>query len=501
MGVGFFRTLQGPPSHGGDSVAEFFPAYPLVLPRRRPSETWLNSASPGWMDGAYDPPICYHSHEEVLETLREFRPDHPLLLASRSAPIPDMGLSTSLASSALPQAPALGDGHLVSVTMAYSLAEPGKGSKASKSVLKKHRNAKIDYIKILELDRAGFICEIFWVHELSDQYSPGVHSGPPFKVWWPGSPGGKTGAMTINSDCDYSVMINALLKKNKNSCQVGIEFDIDTMDGFRIKKRVSPLPTTEGQDDDVELLYGTKVPRVEGYSAQEQLHGEIIVQLKQKWVCEKHQGEHGEPGACYVDSAGNHLGLNNRKLKIWASAIAAADATKHEPPNTLEFDGIRDGRLSSPVKSRGRGGPRRAFTPPPTTDPATLLVTAMIPFLTGLASGSASSGPVASVSSAPLVPSTPVRSKAVAAATFSPMPTPTSHLHACLADFARIKHIDLTQSESALVALDLTPDIIPNVPVTCLCEVINVVEGQIYKFQSFCKDWTDRLEEKKRHCL
>lgn len=66
------------------------------------------------------------------------------------------------------------------------------------------------------------------------------------------------------------------------------------------------------------------MPRLDGYGETEQLHGAIVLQLKQKWACEKHQGEHGEPGACYVDSAGNHLGLNNRKLKIWASAIVSS---------------------------------------------------------------------------------------------------------------------------------------------------------------------------------
>lgn len=66
------------------------------------------------------------------------------------------------------------------------------------------------------------------------------------------------------------------------------------------------------------------MPHLDGYGETEQLHGAIVLQLKQKWACEKHQGEHGEPGACYVDSAGNHLGLNNHKLKIWASAISSS---------------------------------------------------------------------------------------------------------------------------------------------------------------------------------
>lgn len=53
------------------------------------------------------------------------------------------------------------------------------------------------------------------------------------------SSGGKTGAVTIDSDRDYEVAVNAVSKKNKDSCQVGVEFDTDLMDGFRIKKRVS----------------------------------------------------------------------------------------------------------------------------------------------------------------------------------------------------------------------------------------------------------------------
>lgn len=146
-------------------------------------------------------------------------------------------------------------GHRVSITMVYSIAEPGKGSRAAKSVIKKYRNAKFDYIPILELNRKAFICEWLCVHDLLDQYSPGVHSGPSFKLWWAGSAyvfpfvllhyvylfssGSKTGAITVDSDHDYEVAIKALSKKNRDLCQVSIEFDTDCMEGFRIRKQVS----------------------------------------------------------------------------------------------------------------------------------------------------------------------------------------------------------------------------------------------------------------------
>ena len=54
-----------------------------------------------------------------------------------------------------------------------------------------------------------------------------------------------------------------------------------------------------------------------------QLHGNIILQLKAQWPCDKHHGEHGEAGFCYIDPNGNHLGLNMRKLKVWAAAIVS----------------------------------------------------------------------------------------------------------------------------------------------------------------------------------
>jgi hypothetical protein len=57
------------------------------------------------------------------------------------------------------------------------------------------------------------------------------------------------------------------------------------------------------------------------FSDQAQLHGAIIVQLTAKWPCAQHQGENGDVGHCYVAHNGDHVGLNNRRLKLWASAM------------------------------------------------------------------------------------------------------------------------------------------------------------------------------------
>ncbi len=115
--------------------------------------------------------------------------------------------------------------------------------------------------------------------------------------------------------------------------------------------------------------------------------------------------------------------MNPRRLALWASAIVrstagflyrssltshsylrqhANDATKHEPPNTIEFDGVRDGRVVA-VKPRGRSGPGAA-----STDNATsaMLIAAMVPLLTSLvdrnsvAVAAPSSGPSMSATAA-----------------------------------------------------------------------------------------------------
>jgi hypothetical protein len=53
--------------------------------------------------------------------------------------------------------------------------------------------------------------------------------------------GGKTGASTIENDHDFSVALANLMKKKKDACGVGVEFDLDNMEGFRIRKRVNIL--------------------------------------------------------------------------------------------------------------------------------------------------------------------------------------------------------------------------------------------------------------------
>ncbi|KIK42782.1 hypothetical protein CY34DRAFT_68804, partial [Suillus luteus UH-Slu-Lm8-n1] len=459
---------------------------------RCPSNGWINNG--GWVDGGINPPHFYLTHEECQHALYYHtgmteHPRMPEIQRSRirepAAPVtqpPALPIVINAIALDLPV------GHLVSILMNFSLHAQGPVTRGSKVIKKKSKLIKSDYIVLEGITRIDFITAYLSIHGLSDQFSPGVHSGPPFKLYWTGSVGGKGGATTIDNDHQFSVAMGALMKKNRTRCQAGVEFDVDEMDGYRIRNGVRPVLAPDLNNDEDELVLGTQVPQAAHFSEQDQLHGAIILQLKKKWPCAQHQGEHGDVGFCYVSANATHIGLNNRKLKIWAAAIAAADATKHEPPSTIDFDGVRDGHLLA-SKPRGRHGPYgQAVSAPSSNDATTLLMAAMLPLLTNL-----SQKRTRSVSSTP-----PRRSRQrMEIPALSPLPAAGSELHTCLCDFAEASGIDIMICEDTLMALELTPDVIPDVPVARLCELTDIVEGRIRKFQAYCKTWNARLDLKK----
>lgn len=52
-----------------------------------------------------------------------------------------------------------------------------------------------------------------------------------------------------------------------------------------------------------------------------------------------------------------------------------------------------------------------------------------------------------------------------------------TELQACVCDFLMVKGINVFDATPHLLELDLTPNIIHDVPVPCLIEVMGVVEG------------------------
>ena len=77
---------------------------------------------------------------------------------------------------------------LVSVTMHYSANTTGPSARGSKVITKKLKLTKSDNIPIdASSTRVAFVAAFLGVHDLSEMYSAGVHSGPNFKLYWTGS--------------------------------------------------------------------------------------------------------------------------------------------------------------------------------------------------------------------------------------------------------------------------------------------------------------------------
>lgn len=68
------------------------------------------------------------------------------------------------------------------------------------------------------------------------------------------------------------------------------------------------------------LTASSQVPSVSSFSSDERLNGEFILKLKAQWKCQRHHGEHGQPGYCYITPAGKCIPLNNHRFDAWAAA-------------------------------------------------------------------------------------------------------------------------------------------------------------------------------------
>ncbi|KIJ10550.1 hypothetical protein PAXINDRAFT_16468 [Paxillus involutus ATCC 200175] len=129
----------------------------------QPSEGWLRN--PAWI--------------EIAKAVRAAMP------AGAPAPLPSQPAAQEASVDAL-----LGrGGHLVSVCMVSSIVKR-TGGRNGKLMTKKDKTSKSDYIQVDGNSHMDFIKAFFCVHDLGDQFSPGIHSGPPFKLWWTGSSGG-----------------------------------------------------------------------------------------------------------------------------------------------------------------------------------------------------------------------------------------------------------------------------------------------------------------------
>ncbi|KAI8968142.1 hypothetical protein BD414DRAFT_429460, partial [Trametes punicea] len=331
-------------------------------------------------------------------------------------------------------------------------------------------------------------------HSLADQYAAGPHSGPSFKMWWMGIT--KTNAGTVETDEEFAVTLDAVLKK-RGCSGVSVESTFDSLAGFRVRKRALAAMGVVDCNDEDELSHDTKV----AYPDETQLHGGIILKLKRLHECHLHGGEHNKLGHCYKPEGGRpdrHVHLNNRRLKRWVAAIAAVEATKWIPPDSDDFNAVHNGQLSG-SKARGRSGPHQPLSLQPSASVLPTSNTTQVLFMGLISLFNCSCWPAASpvAYSAMNLPLTP-HHVMLALIPSSPIPPPAKELHQFLITFCAKKDIDLLTYEGALCALDHTPDIISRVSLSRLQEVMGAVEGRLIKLQIFAIEWTERLDEKRR---
>ncbi|KAG8685087.1 hypothetical protein FRC09_014970 [Ceratobasidium sp. 395] len=335
------------------------------------------------------------------------------------------------------------------------------------------------------------------LHELNDQFKASKDHCPGFKMWFTGINGGKNTAPTISDDKDLALLVGQLAasKKKPDEITVFILFDVDDLDAYRVRKRV---------------------PRLGDMDINTVLHGDFVLKLKAQHKCEEHRGEHGEPGYCYVWPNGQHLGLNHRRLTMWAAAMAAGEATRHAPPNVPEFDGPQ-GSGTVTVKQRGRvtAVPAPAPAPVPSTsasDATSVLIAAMVPLLTSLTQSVVDQSTKASTATpdTPKVPNPPADPPAnpppppvpTAAATQAHngsclgLPYVFSHNHTqdCVIAFKAESGIDVTEKLGALEHRDLTTDLLLEVPYDHLGGLLGLTEGKAIKFQIFCRHWVHNFK-------
>jgi len=72
------------------------------------------------------------------------------------------------------------------------------------------------------------------------------------------------------------------------------------------------------------LIINTQIPQVANFDDAVQVNGRFVMELKKKWPCATHLGEHGESGHCYVTPNGEHFRLNPLRLKMWAAAMVSS---------------------------------------------------------------------------------------------------------------------------------------------------------------------------------
>ncbi|KZV67232.1 hypothetical protein PENSPDRAFT_755088 [Peniophora sp. CONT] len=369
----------------------------------------------------------------------------------------------------------------------------------STKLVHKHATAQVpNKVAIIKFTRKGTVNTMLSVHDLQDRYVAGVNCGPPFKLYWAGSPGGKTNAPTVNTDAEWAILMDQLREARPSVKAVNIVFNIDGMQGHRATGAIGP----EIADKAAELTFGTRVPQVDNFSNEHRAVAAKIEEINAFWDCALHGGH------CYLDKDGNHIFLNRfRKGQFAAYLAATPTATALEPPPQHLLDSWSGAPVSatqgpSTTKPRGRSGPGSSSSSPisaPSNDTNTMLLSMMAP-ITAMCMQSMQASQKApqtpsrgSKRRRDVSPETPTRAG-------SPPPAPKDELRACLVSFGKTKDIapeDIARAIAGLAGCKYSPDSLDMPNVTRIMGLTGLEEGEAHQLQRFAVAWSARTEKKR----
>ncbi|PIL35259.1 hypothetical protein GSI_01984 [Ganoderma sinense ZZ0214-1] len=385
------------------------------------------------------------------------------------------------ASAAAPEAdPHLARRFFVHVTMSRTnVVRSGKTEKREKH--EESKTSTTDH-PVLAMSRSAFLAAALAAHRLEDRYNSRVPNGPPMTVFWTGSPGGKAHAPTIQTDQEWGTLVRQLRATRRGITTVQVMFNLDVMVPWATLKR--PLDPTLHEEHG-EVMYGTAVPNVNAYSAEQTARKDAAKQIEKAWSCAVHQG------TCYV-------------VPGTLEHVSGRASTAPPPDELLSL------WMDKPatVKARGRTGPHAATetsaAPSAGDGGAVQVLTALVPLLTavvqrGLAPSAEPAVPASPrLSGQRLVPSSPSTSQQRAS---SPPPEVDEELTRCLDGFARERRMPLMLIDTAIQTLSdhsYTPDSIASVSTGRLQELLpHFGEGQVLALKRFADKWYSRVEAKR----
>ncbi|TFK23480.1 hypothetical protein FA15DRAFT_705466 [Coprinopsis marcescibilis] len=361
-----------------EECSDVFMSRNTTLPPR-PSEHWLRN--PSWMDGSQDPPLMFYTQEEMARAAmywgpRIIGPNYQLDQAmARISPTPVPNAQVGLIPGSGIEIPAQSGSTnarasetaapvATNYTIRVVLLHPTRINATTGRPEKRQSTTKSVNMPAMSATREEVVNACIGAHGLGANYAAGEHAGPVMKVYWTGV--GKTSAPSVNSDAEWAVVVASYQKKVEKSRSIPdmvIEICADKLRAYR--KSDAPIPGM-GANEDEELdphaeTEGLDAAQSTLISTAVQINGVFANHLKQQWKCQEHHNENGGPGACYVCPSGEHIRLNNLRLRAWAAAMASGTCTKFEPPSCEAFDGIQG--APAPVRARGRVGPNTAPVP------------------------------------------------------------------------------------------------------------------------------------------